>query len=117
MGIESADDKVLLNMNKRATRQQFLDGIQCLRNHGIISMAGFVLGFPGETEASIQGNMEFIENSGVEFYTLKEFYYMEHTPVHENREQFGLTGMGSKWAHNTMSYDQVHPKRLNASTR
>jgi len=70
-------------------------------------MAAFVLGFPGETDESIRDNIEFIENTGVDFYTLKKFYYMETAPVHLKREEFGLTGMGDKWSHNTMNSDTV----------
>ena len=73
-------------------------------------MAAFVLGFPGETDETLNDNLTFIEASGVEFYTFKEFYYMENTPVHEKRDQFGLTGMGSKWKHDTMAYEDIQPK-------
>ncbi|GAF99433.1 unnamed protein product [marine sediment metagenome] len=65
-------------------------------------MAAFVLGFPGETEETLRDNVEFIETQGIDFYTLKEFYYMENTPVYQKREQYGLTGMGAKWSHDTM---------------
>jgi anaerobic magnesium-protoporphyrin IX monomethyl ester cyclase len=110
LGIESANDTVLKNMDKRVTRSQFLRGVKCLRENGIVSMAAFVLGFPGETEETLNDNLTFIESSEVEFYTFKEFYYMENTPVHEKRDQFGLTGMGSKWNHDTMAYEDIHPK-------
>jgi anaerobic magnesium-protoporphyrin IX monomethyl ester cyclase len=102
LGIESANDVVLGNMNKRATRKDFERGVALLKKHGIASVAAFVLGFPGETEDSIRDDIDFIENSGVDFYTLKEFYYMAHTPVHERRERYQLVGMGNQWAHATM---------------
>jgi p-methyltransferase len=66
-----------------------------------------VLGFPGETDATIQENVDFIRNNGVRFYSLKEFYYMEHTKVHDQREQYGLTGTGGKWSHNTMTHEDA----------
>jgi anaerobic magnesium-protoporphyrin IX monomethyl ester cyclase len=110
LGIESANDTVLKNMDKRVTRSQFLNGAKCLRENGIASMAAFVLGFPGETDETLNDNLTFIESSGVEFFTFKEFYYMENTPVHEKRDQFGLTGIGSKWKHDTMAYEDIHSK-------
>ena len=102
LGIESANDVVLGNMNKRATRKDFERGVALLKKHGIASVAAFVLGFPGETQATIRDDLDFIENSGVDFYTLKEFYYMAHTPVHQQREKYQLVGMGNQWAHATM---------------
>ena len=102
LGIESANDQVLENMNKKATRAEFTRGVNLLRKQGIVSMAAFVLGFPGETKKSIDDDLQFIEQTGVEFYTLKPFYYMAHTGVHEQREQYQLTGMGNQWSHSTM---------------
>ena len=110
LGIESANDTILKNMDKRVTRADFLRGIKHLKKYGIVSMGAFVLGFPGETEETLNDNLSFIKMSGVEFYTFKEFYYMENTPVHEKRDEFGLTGIGSKWKHKTMAYKDIHPK-------
>ena len=66
-------------------------------------MVAFVVGFPGESEQTIRDNKEFVESNGIQFYTLKEFFYMENTPIYRDREKFGLTGMGSHWQHHTMN--------------
>jgi p-methyltransferase len=102
LGIESANDNVLSNMNKKATRDRFARGIEHLKRFDITILAAFVLGFPGETEETLKDDVKFIETQGIDFYTLKEFYYMKNTPVHQKREQYGLTGSGAKWLHNTM---------------
>ena len=107
LGIESASDKVLKNMNKRVTSRQFAEGVRLLNKYDIPYLAAFVLGFPGEDDATIQENVDFIRNNGVRFYSLKEFYYMEHTKVHDQREQYGLTGTGGKWSHNTMTHEDA----------
>jgi len=107
LGVESANDNVLANMNKKARRSDFKRGLELLNKHGINSLSAFVLGFPGETDETIKDNIDFIENCGVQFYSLKEFYYMEHTEIHNKREEFGLTGMGAKWKHNTMSHEDA----------
>lgn len=112
LGIESASDTVLRNMNKRATGRQFAEGVQRLNRHGIDYLAAFVLGFPGETDETIQENVDFIRDNGVKFYSLKEFYYMPHTSVHEKRAEYGLTGMGNKWAHATMDSDRASAIKL-----
>ncbi len=102
LGLESANNDILKNMNKRATREEFAKGIGFLKKYDITVMAAFIVGFPGETEETLQDNKNFIETLGIDFYTLKEFYYMENTPIHGQRDNFGLTGMGSEWAHDTM---------------
>lgn len=112
LGVESADDRILSNMNKKARRADFARGIDLLNKYDITSLSAFVLGFPGEDDASIRANIDFIENCGVSFYSLKEFYYMEHTDVHKRRDEFGLTGMGNSWSHNTMTYAQAADIKL-----
>jgi len=112
LGVESASDKVLKNMNKRATKAQFARGVELLNKYDIDYLAAFVIGFPGEDDGTIQENIDFINDNGVRFYSLKEFYYIAHTQVHEKREQYGLHGMGSKWAHNTMNYEQATQIKL-----
>ena len=102
LGIESANDNILKNMNKRATKAEFAKGIECLQKVDITTIAAFVLGFPGETEGTILDNIKFIETCGIDFYTLKEFYYMKDAPIYQNRADYGLTGIGAKWSHNTM---------------
>jgi anaerobic magnesium-protoporphyrin IX monomethyl ester cyclase len=112
LGIESANETVLKNMNKKATRIEFLKGINYLKKYGIISVAAFIIGFPGETEDSIREDIDFIENSGVEFYTLKEFYFMKHTPIYELREKFSLSGLANNWKHKTMDYYTAHQNKI-----
>jgi len=112
LGVESSNDIVLKNMNKKATRKDFIRGIELLNKYEIDSLAAFVLGFPGETNETINENIEFIENTGIKFYTLKEFFYMKHTPVYESRKKYGLTGLETDWKHNTMDYDTANKKKI-----
>jgi len=107
LGVESASDKVLKNMNKRATSAEFYRGVGLLAKYGITSMSALVLGFPGETEETIRESVNFIENSGTDFYSLKEFFYIKHTKVYDDREQYGLTGMGNRWSHDTMTSEDA----------
>ena len=112
LGLESANDAVLANMNKRATRAQFQRGVSLLKKYEIPMLAAFVLGFPGETEETVEENVKFIEQNEIEFYSLKEFYYMPHTSVHTKRLQFGLKGMGNEWRHNTMTSERATELKL-----
>ena len=104
IGVETASDIILQNMNKRASIALFQHGISLLKKYGIITIAAFIIGFPGENDQTIKDDIDFIENSGIDFYTLKEFYFMKQTPVYNYRERFGLSGIGNNWNHNTMNY-------------
>ncbi len=107
LGIESASDRILKNMNKKATRSAFATGVELLNKYDIEYLAAFVLGFPGEDDSTIRENIDFINQHGVRHYSLKEFFYMSNTMVHEQRDQYGLVGMGSKWSHATMDYERA----------
>jgi len=112
LGIESANDAVLRNMKKKVTVDHLARGIRLLNKYGIDYLAAFVLGFPGETYASICDNVRFIEENEIKYYSLKEFYYMEHTPIYAARDTYALTGGGNKWRHNTMSHDIASDLKL-----
>lgn len=103
LGVESSNDAVLKNMNKKATRDGFLRGMELLNKYGIPTFVAFVIGFPGETQETIDENIAFLNKSDVDFYSTKEFYYMPHTGVHVDRAKYGLTGMGNSWSHDTMN--------------
>ena len=112
LGIESSVDNILKNMNKKARRKDFYNGISLLNKYDIDYVAAFVLGFPGETRETIIENIKFIEELKIKYYALKEFYYMENTMIHSNRDKYGLKGMGSRWTHNTMSYSEATEYKL-----
>jgi len=112
LGVESANDQVLTNMNKKATHADFERGVKLLNKYEITMMAAFIVGFPGETLESLEDTKVFIESNGIQFYTLKEFYYMENTSVHKDREKYGLTGMGAKWSHDTMDSMQASEHKM-----
>ena len=107
LGIESASDRILKNMNKKATRKAFATGVELLNKYDIDYLAAFVLGFPGEDEGTIRENIDFINAHGVRYYSLKEFFYMENTLIDEQRAAYELVGMGNKWAHATMDHERA----------
>ncbi|MCW9034201.1 MAG: radical SAM protein [Rhodospirillales bacterium] len=112
LGIESSNDVILENMNKKAKRADFIRGLELLNKYDILSLAAFVIGFPGETEETLQDNVDFIENYGIDYYSLKEFFYIPNTKVDQDRDKYNLTGMGAKWQHETMDSDTASRLKL-----
>jgi p-methyltransferase len=107
IGFESGDDKVLKNMNKRTTADQYKRGLELLKKYGIITFGSFILGFPGETQESLQHTYNLIENYGLDFYSLNGWTYFTFSPVHKRCEEFNLSGRMNEWRHYTMSSEQV----------
>ena len=112
LGIESGSDTILKNMNKRAKRDDYEKGAKLLRRYGISALAAFIIGFPGETDETLKETVDFIENSGVDFYTLKEFFYIKGTKIYQDRDRFSLVGMGNSWSHSTMDSKTASIKKL-----
>ncbi|MBF0465911.1 MAG: radical SAM protein [Nitrospirae bacterium] len=112
LGLESASNKVLENMNKKAKADDYIKGVALLKKYDIPIFAMFILGFPGETEETIQDNISFIENNGIDYYSAKEFYYLHSSPVHARKDEFSLEGEGNKWKHRTMNSAQASKMKL-----
>jgi len=110
MGIESGSQIILDNMQKRLKREQSLDAIRILNDHGIYGRGSFIIGFPGETQETFSETIDLINSSGLPYYHPYLFYYSRNTLIHKERDRFGLTGLGLAWRHNTM--DAVEASHL-----
>jgi radical SAM superfamily enzyme YgiQ (UPF0313 family) len=102
MGIESGSAKILENMDKRLTVDKTKRAIELLNENSIYGAGAFIIGFPGETEATVQETVDLINSSGLPFYHLNLFYYSSGMAVYSQREEYGLEGLGLAWKHSTM---------------
>jgi anaerobic magnesium-protoporphyrin IX monomethyl ester cyclase len=102
MGIESGSQIILDNMDKRLKREQSLEAIRLLNDHGIPSRGSFIIGYPGETEKTFSETVDLINQSGLPYYHPYLFYYSWNTLVHKERERYALQGLGLAWRHRTM---------------
>jgi p-methyltransferase len=110
LGIESGNDNILGYMNKRVTTEKYRRGVGLLASQEIDTFASFIVGYPGETEASVEDTKRFIQTSGVSYYNVKIFYYEKSAPIHELRNEFQLRGHGMNWTHKTMTSSQAFEK-------
>ena len=102
LGIESGDDRVLRNMDKRATVSDYRFGIEQLRKRDIFTHASFVVGFPGESDETVENTVSFLNETGPDTFAVNHWYYLHATPIHRRASEFGLRGSGYTWAHGTM---------------
>lgn len=114
LGLESGDDTILHNMNKRVTSEKYLEILGFLNRAGVNVQASFIVGFPGETPETVANTLRFLERvptagEGLFEYAVAPFIVLPLSPVHraKQRRRFGLEGVGFNWQHRTMSSDDV----------
>ena len=112
LGIESADPRILRNMNKGADPAIYHDALTKLRSAGINCSCYFIFGFPGETEESAGQTRAFIKThdrmdiKGGLAVSLFPFILSPLSPIYapEARKPYALSGYMKRWAHQTMDY-------------
>jgi radical SAM PhpK family P-methyltransferase len=102
LGLESANDTVLKNMNKKAGKEYYLRNIPLFKQAGIVTFVSVFVGFPGETMETFQETLDFLEETQPDFYRPQLWYCDPITPIYKEREKYGLTGSNFAWSHNTM---------------
>ncbi|MCR4376870.1 MAG: radical SAM protein [Rhodospirillales bacterium] len=114
LGIESGSNDILKAMKKGAIIDFYKRGIAWLKQANILTVGSFIMGFPGETEHTVQITQRFIEESDLDYYYIQPFYYLHHTPVEDRAQEYGLQGEGAFWSHNTMNWVEAtaHVNRI-----
>ncbi len=62
LGLESADPRILANMNKKASPELYAEVVKQLLTAGIDVSCYFIFGFPGETAETVQRTLDFIRS-------------------------------------------------------
>jgi len=106
-GIESGDQQILKNMNKAAKVTSYKNGLRMLAERDIMVYASFIIGYPGETAASVQNTLEFIQETAPTFYSAETYFHDRKVPVQDRAAEFGLQGAAYGWSHNTMTWQEA----------
>lgn len=104
LGIESGDNQVLLNMNKKAIASKYKDGIIGLRERGVATYASIIVGFPGETVDSCRRTIELLQEAKPTFFHPELYCYYQFAPIGANAAIYDLKGSGYSWSHSTMDW-------------
>jgi p-methyltransferase len=115
LGLESADEKILINMNKKADPGLYSEVLRMALSAGINCSCYFISGFPGETDETAQRTREFIkrheypEYEGYLSWSIYPLVLSPLSPIYEPdlRKKYNLTGYMQKWEHETMDSDQA----------
>jgi radical SAM superfamily enzyme YgiQ (UPF0313 family) len=109
LGVESGDAEILRRMRKNVTPEGVLAAVARLHRRGINTKSTFIVGFPGETEASIANTVALLnayptDGAAAHRYTFFTFAVLPLSEVasEESRRRYGLEGYGYHWRHATM---------------
>jgi hypothetical protein len=103
LGIESGSDAMLKLMNKTSRRAHYMDAIPRLRRAGISTHASLIIGFPGETAATVQETITLLNESPPDFFRAQLWYCDPVTPIWKRRAELGIEGSAFNWSHHTMA--------------
>lgn len=107
LGIESGDERILKNMHKFADVKRYRNSIKKLRDRNILTLASLIIGFPGETEESVQNTINFLNESPTTFYSVQLYFHDTLAPIEQKREAYGIKGRAYSWSHNTMDWKRA----------
>ncbi len=107
LGLESGSSGILQKMNKGAQIDKYRKGIALLNKYDILNFASLIIGFPGETERTVQETIAFIEETSPTFYRAQIWYCDPVTPIMEQKETLQIEGMSFQWSHVTMNSMQA----------
>ena len=108
IGMESGDETILQTMNKQYTRNDIVKAISHARNIGILTHCNVIVGFPGETEKSINATIETLNAAKPDTYHCMLLDIAPNTDLANNPSKFGIIGDRLSWKHKTMSSSQAN---------
>lgn len=88
-GFESGSQRILNNMDKRATVEQAQEAIRLTRETGIYVLSSFMFGMVGETKETIQETIDFIKRMRIPEDRLLFTTPYPNTPLYELARRMG----------------------------
>jgi radical SAM superfamily enzyme YgiQ (UPF0313 family) len=116
LGLESGNNTILKNMDKRATVEEYLRGISFLHKHEIPAYGAFIIGFPGETSQTVEETIKFIKKANLLYYRLFTWIYVDLAPIAREKDTYSIeVDTGGKnfspvWKHSTMTSSEALDK-------
>ncbi|MFH2138167.1 MAG: radical SAM protein [Candidatus Omnitrophota bacterium] len=97
VGLESGDDRMLKLMDKKTTIADNQRCLEILDKNKIIAYGSFMIGFPGETEESINNTINWINNSPLQLYKIYVFYMLPGSIIFDEQAEHNVTYFGDKY--------------------
>lgn len=107
LGIESGSDAMLERMQKSSRRRHYAAALRSFRDVGISTYASFIIGFPGETQETVDETIALIEEEKPDYFRAQLWYCDPNTPIWQSRQEYGISGEAFNWRHNTMDVERA----------
>ncbi len=113
LGIESGDAGVLKNMRKVQRSESVLRSVGLMNERGISTNSTFIVGFPGETEESVDRTIDLLKafpdsGAGTNWFKAWVNLVLPLTPADKERDTWGLRGYLCDWEHDTMDVAEAY---------
>jgi radical SAM superfamily enzyme YgiQ (UPF0313 family) len=116
-GIESSDPETLKATRKlQNTHEDSLVSVRKLYAHGIDVLAGFIVGFDRDTEATFEVQHDFILKSGIQAAMIGLLTALPRTPLYERLEKEGRLRLDVAPGDNSKLGTNVQPKSMSYET-
>ena len=113
-GIESGDEGQLERMRKGCHREEIVRGIELATAAGIKLVLTFIVGYPGETQRTIDSTLAFINgmsttHKSYSSFQVYPFYLLPNTAADDldYRQHFHLRGRHGAWSHDSMNAEEA----------
>lgn len=95
-GIESGNQEILDRVKKKTTLEKIEKAIRICREAGIVPMASYIMGLPGESPDTVRETLEFARKlcNSYGFHILAPF---PGTEVREKAEEYGMRILTDDW--------------------
>ncbi len=95
-GIESGVQEILDRVKKKTTLEKIEKALALCKEAGIVPMASYIMGLPGETPETVKQTMDFAKSTcnSYGFHILAPF---PGTEVREKAEEYGMRILTSDW--------------------
>lgn len=96
-GIESGSQKILDLVNKKVTVKQNEDAIKYAKKAGLRTKAYLMVGFPGETQETVNETKKFVERADPDKFTLFSFVPLPGCDVWKNPTKYSIIELSKDW--------------------
>jgi len=114
LGLESGSQKILQEMNKKDTVENYYQAMSLLLASDIDTEINFIFGYPGETDETVNETIDFINSlpysrNQIPYLYLFKFNLAPLSPIFEQklRSPWELKGNFLSWQHKTMTSEYV----------
>jgi anaerobic magnesium-protoporphyrin IX monomethyl ester cyclase len=96
-GIESGSQVMLDKMGKRTTVKRNIETILTAKRAGLLTKAYLIVGFPGETQETVDETKRFMDEADPDKFTVFQFVPLPGCDVYKHPQAYGVTEMNQDW--------------------